>query len=268
MCRVPRDLSCAKRHMLDAPSAGVKGELKRLLARRSKSKSKPPNANTGSGTTKRVGSEAWRREHELVRKAFDEHPNCLSPPWTSVDERSAILETMDIDKPLPWKHLYSPREADLVELLECALDLHGYRRNADIYADLTEPTTHTRAIVPGVVPTQLRTHKIYWFEGQRHLLGLEHMFMLGFPHSLKRDGISDVQLRGLAGNSMSLHFLCTLIVCVLCYVDMETDVVSTCTRRSRKVAAAPVFEMSPHCYTSQRYRVKHYLPGSLRGLVM
>ncbi len=166
----------------------------------------------------------WRREHAAVRAALErlgqERPS-LAPPrlaCSEIEGADAAAEGL-----ADWSQFRPQREADLLTLIEAVckmwqVDLHGYQLHL---FDVTEQTSHGRYFACNQLPPFLTGHRVVFFPTGRHLLGLEHLFMLGFPHDICTGGITDRHLRHLAGNTIDLHQLCPLLSLILSFVDLS-----------------------------------------------
>ena len=95
--------------------------------------------------------------------------------------------------------------------------------SAGMLVDTTEQGSHSRVMARDLAPPFLQTHRIWSYDLKRPLLGLEHMFALGYPRNLSRRHISDSQLRSIAGNGMCIKFLCALHAVSLLVLDYEAD---------------------------------------------
>ena len=104
--------------------------------------------------------------------------------------------------------------------------------------------------------------------------------ILGISPTINVAGLTDAQLRSIAGNSMSVAFLVRLLIVALLHVDFHT-VLSAAqpsqqrpgkirkSRRSASVttsqhAAACLYEVPPHPYTRPSQLVRTHLPGLAR----
>ena len=248
--RVPRNLNRMDLCLLSPKSPEVKAEQVRLLKTRL--------ASSGVGTS---SSARWRKTHAACREAFAAQGRVVEPAvCMSSDE---LLRKMNDSRGvILWRLLYTEREHDLILLMEAELQRRGMPSDANVFFDITEPTAHSRMIANNMLPTQLRTHRIHWVKGQRHVLGIEQLLSMGFPRNVSTRGVSDPQLRALAGNSMSVHFICALITLTLMYVDLQTPALQRdCKRRHAPAAEPHIYLVGPHNYTTREYTTKEYLPG-------
>ena len=101
-------------------------------------------------------------------------------------------------------------------------DLQGQLTETSLtFLDIGEMASHARTMPARLIPPLVSGHKMCWIEGQRHLLGEELLFAMGFPSDIQTRGLSQRDLTRIAGNSMSVDFLCVLNVLLLLFVDFD-----------------------------------------------
>lgn len=201
----------------------------------------------------------WTVEHGLVRKALAAAGEHVPMPRTR--DRQSALQSGEEN----WLPLLPLREHDLVGLMSAALKPAV---GDACVLDITEPASHSRLAASNLIPCMLRTHRLWLADHNRPLLGLESMFVLGFPKTLRREGLTDTHLRSLAGNSMSVQFYTRLIIMKLLSMDI-TPCQLACERppKVRKLTPSQlgvVFELGQHPYTMIDTLVKRSLPGLTR----
>ena len=213
----------------------------------------------------------WRNEHARIRKAFGCDDRFQQEAFDA-----AAISLSGAAAGIRWSHGYCNRESELIKFLcmwlgtPAIVGLAKRYNCVDFFVNISEPSSHGRAIFPGFLPTLLTTHYMAWIKVsletakatfQRHLLGLEHLFALVFPSTIKCHGISDSGLRHLAGNSMSVHFLTALYI-LFFTVDFEMEP-GNAPPAVREEGSA-VFKMVPHAATPFEATSKRYLPGDVR----
>ena len=95
------------------------------------------------------------------------------------------------------------------------------KHDGDFCHDLSDPLDHSVNMYPNKAPIFLKGHCLYWHGGGRPLLGVEELLCLGHPRDLSRKKLSDCQLKLLAGNTRSVHFLCCEIALLCLNVDFD-----------------------------------------------
>ena len=140
-----------------------------------------------------------------------------------------------LDASVDWNTGLSPRLKGLAGLFTRWVDsAHQSCPRRDPYhyvLDLDSPANHNRVLFPGLAPVLLRKHYVGLIlkhpdapaRYARHLLGLEHLFYMGCPRDVRTGGISDVQLRSLAGNSMTVPTSVALMTVLLAVLDWEVE---------------------------------------------
>lgn len=177
----------------------------------------------------------WETEHRRVDSALRKS-EALKPtpqlsatgPPTSVHDGSSKWGGLLGNRPDSLGHLCA-RWVDSV----CSGDNQSERAEDDaLYMfDIEEPANHLRMFFPNLAPVLLQKHYLALVLKRRgclskylrHVLGLEHLLLMGAPRDIITHGISDCQLRSLAGNSMAVPFVTVLFTVILAAVDF------TCT---------------------------------------
>ena len=207
-CRVPRHLSTAAQHTLTPASTDVLLEQRRLRLRK-------------HHIDNSVHDRKWVAEHKLVRAALGSAaPSQVELPKPVVrgqKRKAPQIATTSSDQPYDgvdpafesWIQFYAPREQDLIQLISAASIVRfGINVHAAIqWFDVTEPTSHGRLFSLDQTPPILRTHRIFSHHLRRHQLGLESLFVQGFPHDIQIKGLCDRQLRSIAGNTISVQMI-------------------------------------------------------------
>ena len=82
---------------------------------------------------------------------------------------------------LSWDVSYCRRERDLLTLFCKHADLQGQLTETSLtFLDIGEIAGHARTMPARLIPPLVTGHKVYWIEGQRHLLGEELLFAICF----------------------------------------------------------------------------------------
>ena len=160
----------------------------------------------------------WEYEHQAVRSAMGP----IDAPAPAHEQTCSELEASSGEVELSWDVSYCRRERDLLTLCCKHADLQGQLTETSLtFLDIGEMASHARTMPARLIPPLVTGHKIYWIEGQRHLLGEELLFAMGFPSDIQTRGLSQRDLTRIAGNSMSVDFLCVLNVLLLLFVDFD-----------------------------------------------
>lgn len=224
-------------------------------------------AETANQCLKRSRAAKWYKEHMGFRSHLASH-GAVVPALSELPHAKAQGSALH---GCGWARFYALREHDLLQLVEAEVQSRSQidMRTAERqwFTDISEPLSHTRSLWPGIAPVNLRSHRLYWHQEGRHLLGLEQLFMLRFPRDLRREGISDPQLRLIAGNSRSIDVCCVEIALMLCFVDWECSPVEGSktsvssrngeAKETAKRGLQPQVQLKtvePHPHTSPSYR--------------
>ena len=175
----------------------------------------------------------WQKEHTAIRsalRALEKELNLSLPP-----ARALPVEVHD--GVTDWLDLLTPRVRGVAEMFCQMLDIEHAARPADeelqyYFVDLAAPASHMRLVCPNVTPVFMTEHYVGLIAKERgrkaryvrHLLGLEHLLYLGLPRDIDTDDITDFQLRSLAGNSMSVPMMTTLVTLVLGAVEFQAPI--------------------------------------------
>jgi hypothetical protein len=137
--------------------------------------------------------------------------------------------------------------------------------------DVSDLVEHDKYMSSGLVPPLLRTHRYHWLAPEqltnnglgpgcnRLLLGIEELFVLGFPKNLNRLNLTETQLKKLAGNSMSVPFLCAAQCYQLCATAWGDE--CAVARPARPQDTSPAGSVSFHPHTSFNRMKKLNMPG-------
>jgi hypothetical protein len=180
-----------------------------------------------------------------------------------------------------WLHGYCQRERELCAFFSTWVSEQcnfatiragvGY-----FFFNISESSTHNHLCFPGIIPPLMRRHLIAMIcataDGdsarsvryERHLLGLEHLFSLGFPEDIRTFDIADVELRALAGNSISVCFLVALFGLIL---TTDFDVQEPEMLPVVELGMLPVVDMISHITNPFAAVTKRPLPGDSCGNV-
>jgi site-specific DNA-cytosine methylase len=195
----------------------------------------------------------WRDEHRLVREAL-----CGEIP--AMEECSGSA----------WLNGYCARERELCLFLSAWISQNKPKFGSCFFMNMSEPTSHNRLCFPGIVPPMLRKNVVALLstvlkadgsigvDFDRHLLGLEHMFVLGFPPNIKTCGLTDTDLRSIAGNSMSVSWL-VLLWSLILTVDFNRD--DAPRLQPLEPIDVPVSTLCPHDASPFASYTKRPLPG-------
>ena len=211
----------------------------------------------------------WQAQHKKMAEAIAVKE--VRERWRSEEELD--LQGSLYDSAYLVKEAYCQRKRELIDLYVRFLNVVRQDNIVDghYFLDFSESASHKVGLMPGIVPSFLRHHYVAWVfkpAGKqahfvRHLLGLEHLFILGAPRSINTEGISDVQLRKLAGNSMSVPVLEALFTLLLGSVDFSKPMSkhAPCTIHDCDVVSV---DQGYHIATPMLARMKFDFPGLAR----
>ena len=283
--KVPRHSADCTRHFLARSSPEVLEEQAIVLATAKKrtmairKRAAKAGVSGGAETSRKkscaggtVSDYVFERTHQAARDTMIAQRLPQVPQIPSERERLDALAVRPGDPSAPWAPLYPLREQDLVNLYSCLFkNTPSIAAGClDIIIDLTEPAEHSRSVQPRVMPTGLARHRYYWPRQQRHILGLEQLWALGFPHDINCVGVPDSCLHDIAGNTMSVKVLCTLQALMLSFVnfDIPIDGVVNPSRSLKTMGLSPhefskaiLQKVAPHANTSVVMSEKLFLPG-------
>ena len=153
-------------------------------------------------------------------------------------------------------------------------DVQGQLTESSLtFLDIGEMASHARTMPARLIPPLVTGHKIHWIEGQHRFLGEELLFAMGFPSDIQARGLSQRALRRIAGNIMSVDFLCVLNVLLLLFVDFDlcymgdddyapigAEFPNAGCDSTEAWAAGPI-KLAPHKATSLKLLTRVHLPG-------
>ena len=236
------------------------------------------NAPAGAGAPVEL---VWEREHKELREAW---PDCPPFPSPAVRQQS-FQEWLGRGEDghtsyAPWPCLYSLREHDMSNILT------AWAAGQSFFFDISEPLSHRRMLAPQMLPCILPTHRLFSTEQQRHLLGVESLMTMGYPDAirpgllsfyalsqpcqivclfhcsllrepLQQMNISDVQLRKMAGKSISIPMCQAVLLCQMSFCDFSIVLgpqpagqLPAGAEISEEDAAKRLLEVCPHIYTN------------------
>ena len=152
------------------------------------------------------------------------------------------------------------------------------------FLDVSEPASHARVFMPEMCPVFLAAHKVGVFhlhlneDGtriasyDRHLLGVEHLLIMGFPRDVNVEGLTDANARSIAGHTISVHMMCAINLWMLTSIDFDTKYNDAVVKHAMPVVGGCLgwkprllyaAEMDP--LTSMLGRRKYLLPGMERS---
>lgn len=168
--------------------------------------------------------------------------------------------------------------------------LTAWADGRSFFFDISEPLSHRRMLAPQMLPCILPTHRLFSTEQQRHLLGVESLMTLGYPDAirpgllnfyalsqpcqivclfhcsllrepLQQIKISDVQLRKMAGKSISIPMCQAVLLCQMSFCDFSIVLgpQPAGAEISEEDAAQRLLEVCPHIYTNPEYLDKRLL---------
>ena len=217
-CRVARDPTDL---LLSAESPEVGAEFTR-------------KTNRTNGHLQVEGTCKWMTEHKRIDAAL--RPRELKSGADRMDTSPmALASPIKVADAAAWFRALSPRLRGLASLCARWVDDDHVkyppppRGEYYYFFDVDAPATHARLLYPGISPVLLRRHYVVVILKSlgkravvlRHLLGLEHLFLLGIPRGINVSRITDYQLRSLAGNSMAVPWLVAVLSVLVASVDFS-----------------------------------------------
>ncbi len=212
------------------------------------------------------GRDKWKKEHAEISKALAllERQTRLAKgeEHEQYDDGTAQSDLL--------KESYCPRKCELIDFYVRWINVSTNRSTTTdeyFFFDFSECAQHKSSLMPGILPSFLRAHYIALIHKAqcgntsfvRHLLGLEHLFILGLPRTIRTGGISDVQLRRLAGNSMSVQVLEGLFTMLIGVIDVDKPLMA----KPKTINDEDIIsvELGIHATTPVLARMKFDFPG-------